>query len=402
MKIVYMIRDMNEGGHLSLLEYYAQYFCDTYEVIVVSSLPCNLDNSMYKIFNDKKINIIESPKYERFFIKNIAYILSFILIIPRKILYRVGLKANDIDINFFRSNIEKKIALLLFSSKLKQVYDEFRPDVFHSIGFRLENKKLINFFRNKKLIYSEIEDPLNRIESIKYKNIKEKYIESFQSFLSICSTIVVPSQIIKNKLSNTFNLIEKKIKILPWIIEQNEITDVKELKDEIVFGASGRLTLSKGFHVLIEAFSKVNLSNWSLYIAGDGVEKDSLEKLINEYNLSNKIKLLGWVKDKKSFFDKIDIFIHPSLTEGMPLVIIEAMYFKKPIIGTSVGSIPEMFSKSGVIVKPNNSDSLKEEINNLLNNKHKILEMINYNEFEFTSKYAKEILVKKLDTIYNT
>jgi glycosyltransferase involved in cell wall biosynthesis len=113
-------------------------------------------------------------------------------------------------------------------------------------------------------------------------------------------------------------------------------------KETIVLGGMGRLDIAKGFRFTIKAIKKLeefakanNLNKKFVFkLAGSGAHEDYLRNLAKELNVESKIEFLGWIKNKKEFFDAIDIFVMSSERETFGLVVLEAMKFCKPIIST--------------------------------------------------------------------
>ena len=113
-------------------------------------------------------------------------------------------------------------------------------------------------------------------------------------------------------------------------------------KEIIVLGGIGRLDIAKGFRFTIKAIKKLeefakanNLNKKFVFkLAGSGAHEDYLRNLAKELNVESKIEFLGWIKNKKEFFDAIDIFVMSSERETFGLVVLEAMKFCKPIIST--------------------------------------------------------------------
>jgi len=136
---------------------------------------------------------------------------------------------------------------------------------------------------------------------------------------------------------------ENKILTIPNVIkfDKNEISKISyhkfDNKSEITIGAMGRFGPEKGFDFLIQAISLLRneKTNIKLKLAGDGEEKQNLQKLTQKLNLENKIEFTGWVANKANFFNNIDIFCLTSNYETFGIVLLEAMKHKKPIIATN-------------------------------------------------------------------
>jgi len=160
----------------------------------------------------------------------------------------------------------------------------------------------------------------------------------------------------------------------------------REQAEEFLFSILGRRTSSgsptsvvgtianhyktKGLEYLIEAASLLPKENCQFMIIGDGPERKKLEQKISKYQLENKVFLLGRIKEAYKYLKAFDVFVLPSLKEGFPWAVLEAMAAELPIIATSVGAVPEIIEnkKSGLVVKPGNTQELAESIKMLVNN----------------------------------
>ncbi|MFC1814844.1 glycosyltransferase [Thermodesulfobacteriota bacterium] len=131
-------------------------------------------------------------------------------------------------------------------------------------------------------------------------------------------------------------------------------------------GAIGRLSKEKGYDHLIESFHLIIQKGIDarLVIMGDGSERHSLEKLIKDFKLTDKVLLPGYCTDAKNYLPHFNVFVISSLTEGLPITLLEAMQAKVPIVATKVGGIPEVLhnGRAGLLVEPFNLESLAEAI----------------------------------------
>ena len=140
-----------------------------------------------------------------------------------------------------------------------------------------------------------------------------------------------------------------------------------------VIGTLGRLSAVKGHAFLIKAMPLIleEIRDCILVIAGDGPLKADLERLIRELNLTHSVKLTGYVKNVGQFLSMIDLFVLPSLSEGLPISLLEAMAFGKPVVASAVGGIPEVITndKEGVLVPSGDPNSIAKVVSNLIVNK---------------------------------
>jgi glycosyltransferase involved in cell wall biosynthesis len=142
-------------------------------------------------------------------------------------------------------------------------------------------------------------------------------------------------------------------------------------ENAFIVGGIGRLSKEKGFNYLIEAMSHLlNHYDYRLVIIGEGNQKSQLEKLINQKGLINRVHLYGYRQNAFKYLPLFDVFVLPSLTEGLPIILLEAMQAETPIVATRVGGVPEVLGngQNGVLVEPGNPVALTKAILNLRNN----------------------------------
>jgi glycosyltransferase involved in cell wall biosynthesis len=139
--------------------------------------------------------------------------------------------------------------------------------------------------------------------------------------------------------------------LLPYGYENNKvILSTKSANKNIVFGFIGRLDIyTKGLDTLIEAFEILihKTPNAQLWIIGDSPEKDNLEQKIKDKNLEQNILLFGskFGAEKDNLLSKMDVFVHPSRNEGLPLSVIEAASFGKPCVVTDTTNIGDLITE---------------------------------------------------------
>jgi len=141
-------------------------------------------------------------------------------------------------------------------------------------------------------------------------------------------------------------------------------------KGEFVVGFSGRLSPQKDLKTLIESIQNTP-DNTRLLIAGKGPEKVKIEKAIREKALYRKVTLLGPVRDIKIFYSSLDIFVLPSLFEGLSNSLLEAMSMGLPVIATDVSGSNELVRDgvTGLLIPKSRPDILSRAINRLYKDK---------------------------------
>lgn len=166
---------------------------------------------------------------------------------------------------------------------------------------------------------------------------------------------------------------------------------------------------SKGVLVLLEALKTLNEENINfeaIYVGGEGdISSGLLNRKIVEYNLTNKVKYLGkkYGNDKNKIFQQSDIFVFPTSysNECFPLVLLEAMQFKLPLISCPEGGIPDIVQNNynGFLVPKQNSRVLAEAIKKLIDDPE-LRKVMGENSFrEYCKKFTLETFEQNLCVI---
>ena len=168
----------------------------------------------------------------------------------------------------------------------------------------------------------------------------------------------------------------------------------------------GRLEKQKGLTYLVKGISNLVNSEiqFKLLLVGDGSEKDILVKQVNDLKLNKYISFEGnkKINQLNNYYKKADIFILPSIWEGLPLVILEAWASKLPVIATSVGGILNICidNKNSLIVPPRNVKKLTNAIKLLLSNQKLRRKLSLEGNKLVEKKYSWEVINKNIELIY--
>jgi glycosyltransferase involved in cell wall biosynthesis len=142
---------------------------------------------------------------------------------------------------------------------------------------------------------------------------------------------------------------------------------------EFVIGTISNFYETKGHAYLIEAVKKLYDEGYkfSTVFAGQGPKLDEMKDLAKEYGC---ITFLGYREDNYDIMNTLDLFVLPSIKEGMPYVILEAMSIGKPVLCTKVGALTDMISDgvNGYIVEPQDSGLIFHKLRWILENKDKL------------------------------
>lgn len=166
----------------------------------------------------------------------------------------------------------------------------------------------------------------------------------------------------------------------------------------------GRFTAEKNHTCIIEAMKLLSDSgvNASLKLIGEGPLKCEMQQKVSEYGLETCIEFMGSQSNVYPFLSDADIFILPSIYEGIPLSLVEAIGTGLPIVASDVGGIPDMIENevNGLIITPN-AESLANAIKRLAENEE-LREQLGKNALSQSERFSAKNMAKKYLEIYDT
>ena len=255
-----------------------------------------------------------------------------------------------------------------------------------------ENSLTKNKILFKWIYKSLLKEKLTIISDSKYilsKNLsymKEYFYPNFDNIPIVHATVNL----------NKFLSINKKL----------SINDRKD--DSIIFGSIGRLNWAKGYDLLIQALYKIKEEhpNFCLKIAGDGPYRNMLENMIDKYSLRKNILILGELhyNDIPKFLLSIDLYIQPSISEGSPITLKEAMASSLPILASTAGGIPEIIehNKTGILFENKNALELEKGLKKIITMDESLRTKMGLRARKSSLKrFNIEKTAKTLNNIYN-
>jgi len=383
-KILFIITKSEMGGAQHFLyEFITRLDPLGYECSVAAGNGKN--NELFEKLHQKSIEIISIKNFSNApGLKNfLAFFETFNLIRKFKpdILYLLSSEAG------FIGAIAGKLYRLLFWRK--------NPKIIYRIG-GWAFKEPRNIFIKKIYLWAEK-------LSAPFKDIIITNSE-FDKRLAIKNKIAKPDKIITiyNGLDvdNLKFLSEKEAKIF---IESKIQNTKYKIQNTTLIGTIANLYKNKGLEYLILAIAKVMYHNkFNFVIIGDGPEKERLKNLIKKYNLEDEIFLAGFIPDAYNYLKAFDLFVLPSVKEGQPWTILEAMAAEIPIVATNIAGIPEMIEneKSGLLVEPADPDALADAIEKMLAHPSLTQECVKNAALEVRSQFSAENMVRKNEELF--
>lgn len=218
----------------------------------------------------------------------------------------------------------------------------------------------------------------------RFRKLKN-YIFSFfyRCIYSFCDSVVCVCKELKKDLIKRPGIAvkEKKIAIIYNSVDTDKISHadssksfekigIRQPENYIFVGVIANFDRVKGHHVLLKVIPRIarEYKNVKFLCLGAGEEKVKIQADSMRKGLSEFIVFLEVDKDPYGLLNFCKFIVVPSLHEGFPLVVLEAMFLKKAVIATNVGGIPEVVvnEKTGLLVAPNNFEELTNAIFRLL------------------------------------
>lgn len=161
---------------------------------------------------------------------------------------------------------------------------------------------------------------------------------------------------------------------IPEIVQSPKFKSQNEVTKPVEILFLSNLIESKGVYVLLEAckiLKEKGLDFHCTYVGGEGdITEEKLQQNIKKSGLENDVHYAGkkFGADKSEIFSKADIFVHPSLNDCFPLVLLEAMQFSLPVVSTFEGGIPGIveIDKTGFLVPQNDAAAMADKLEFLI------------------------------------
>lgn len=217
--------------------------------------------------------------------------------------------------------------------------------------------------------------------------------------------VICLSVIWEKFFSSNFNI--KNLWVLNNVVPypKREESKLKLKTEELTFLFLGKICVEKGIFDLIEVIDKNKFKfhgKLKVVIGGSG-DIDKLHHSIKEAKLEDVVEYVGWITEdnKSAYFELCDAFILPSYTEGMPVSVIEAMSYAKPVIATAVGGIPEVILPftNGLLFQPGDMIGLEAAIDYFIKNRDDLY-LLGENSEKIAKQFMPNVVFSRLNEIY--
>jgi glycosyltransferase involved in cell wall biosynthesis len=167
----------------------------------------------------------------------------------------------------------------------------------------------------------------------------------------------------------------------------------------------GRLDLDKGNHVLLRALARLPAdAAVKLVLAGDGDQRRPLEALARELGISDRVVFAGYRRDVAALLGASDLFVISSPKEGLPMVLLEAMAARVPVLSTAVGAIPSVIDDGvdGLLVPPDDPARMAEALIVALRSPERLRQLAESAHRRFLRDHSQRAMGQRYEALYES
>jgi len=233
---------------------------------------------------------------------------------------------------------------------------------------------------------------------------------AMRAAIAMSGKTVAVSAPLARALTDDLSIAGSRVQVIPNGVPRQRPQRVN-LREELRLTPNARLIVSvgnlypvKGHVHLVDAAARLADRHPSLHvaIAGRGDLEDDLAARARAHGLADRIHLLGLRSDISAILAAADLFVLPSLSEGLPLAVLEAMFAGCAIVASDVGEIATVLEdgRAGVLVEPANPAALAEAIDALLNDPKRAKNLGTRAAFRAVAEYDISRMVRRYATVY--
>jgi len=215
--------------------------------------------------------------------------------------------------------------------------------------------------------------------------------------------------------------IKDKLEVIPMGVDtdvfkqlsEKKTADLKEMFPGRIVLSVGRLAEKKGIKHLIDALPKVikKIPDTHLVIVGDGPQKSLLEQKVSDLGISDSVSFAGSVSNQQlpAYYSFADVFVLPSIidsrgdTEGLGVVLLEAMACGTPVVGSRLGGITDIIDdeSTGLLAKSGNPDDIADKIVRILSEEELSNNLVENGSDRINNVFSWKVVTERFNGLFN-
>jgi len=279
-------------------------------------------------------------------------------------------------------------------------------DILHTHGYKEDFYAILSNVSIPKIATNHLWKKNNLKDKI-YCFMDSFFLRRFDKVVGVSEEIVqeLKSKNIKNAIKIANGIDVKKYSNIKKTDPCHDRFGIPE--SNVIIGMISSITPEKGHKIALNAFAAAleQYKNTSLLIVGDGPELPVIKKLAKDLNIENNVVFTGKRTNIPEILSIIDVFLVTSLTEGLPMALLEAMAAEKAVISTNVGEIPFVIKNTinGVLINSDNIDITTSALVAILSADINTIRKLGLKASETVkTNYSSETMVEKYLSIYKS
>jgi glycosyltransferase involved in cell wall biosynthesis len=286
--------------------------------------------------------------------------------------------------------------------EVRRIIEEEDVDLVHAHGYKADFYALLARRRTTVPAIATCHNWPGRSLSMRAYGWLDRYLLRFFDGVAAVSSSVA-DQLVKAGVRQEVRLISNGVTFASTE-SRFDVSGEFRQADRIVVGTVGRLSAEKGTTFLIEAAGKIcgEFPNVLFVQVGDGPLRNNLEMRVRELGIERQFLFAGRREDIAQVYRSFDVFVLASLTEGMPMVLLEAMAAGLPVVATKVGAVPEVIGhpSAGTLVEPGDSNALATGIRDFLASKTRREEVGANAKMRAEDQFSASAMARKYVDLY--
>lgn len=304
----------------------------------------------------------------------------------------------------YRAGFPTMAAFILAANRYCMRMRDFTPDIIHA-HFAVPGGPAVFPYAQQRKISYVLTVHLGDIPGASPEKTGKwfRFVYPFtHSFWKKASRVVAVSEFSRSLALKSYQV---PIDVIPNGIDYESIHNpTLEQHSPLRIAFAGRFVPQKNLPVLVEALAEVKELDWQCKLLGDGQDRPQVEALIHEKGLQNKISISGWVKPQQvvEAFHHSDVLFLPSLTEGLPIVGIQAMASGLALLLSDAGGNREIVTENenGYTRSPHDVQGYGELLRKLISDPQLVMRL-RRNSLEMAKRYDIALVAAQYEAVFN-